>query len=66
MRWPWWCHTGAALLWEGMIAVGAAYFDMVPPPPSGLRAERLLWSQLGEVQKLLPLLNHAGTDREPA
>ncbi|GAA4608354.1 hypothetical protein BJY16_006798 [Actinoplanes octamycinicus] len=64
MRWPRWCQTGAALLWEGLIAVGAAHFGAAVPPPTGLRAERLLWTQLGEVQQLLPLLDMA--DREAA
>ncbi|BCJ47988.1 hypothetical protein GCM10010168_23470 [Actinoplanes ianthinogenes] len=63
MSWPRWCRTGAALLWEGLIAVGAAHFGAVAPPPTGLRAERLLWGQLGEVERLLPLLAEAG--REP-
>jgi hypothetical protein len=49
-----------------MVAIGAAHFGTVAPPPAGIRAERLLWTQLGEVQQLLPLLERAETDRDAA
>jgi hypothetical protein len=59
VRCPEWCRSAAAYVWAGLIAVGANRLGALPPPPTGLQAEHLLWRELEDVHRLLPLLAEA-------
>jgi hypothetical protein len=64
--WRRWSRIAGRLLLDGLIAVGSHSSGVILPYPPYRRGEedveRVLWSQLGEVRRLLPLLDRSPQD----